>query len=396
MTQPSTDLRDKPKAAAQLLMDKAEDQGYLTLDDVLQTFPRLQNDLPALERLMTNLYRQGVDIVTPGGPDEPLTEQQQMEPAESLQPKRRYANVSNIGSHETVSLYFKQMATTPLLKREEEVVLAKRIERGVAAKRRLEQGGQSLELRHGYMRQVALGEAARQHLTKANTRLVISIAKRYMGKGVPFLDLIQEGNLGLMKAVGKFDHRRGCKFSTYATWWIRQCIFRALSRQGRVIRMPQHISDKIRKMYRTAQYLEQRSGKPPSAAEVGEELGISPQRVRWMKAKSRRALSLEKPVGEDGDAQLAQFIPDEDSPAPAEIAEDSLLAEAVNEVLASLTPREERILRLRYGLEGGRDWTLKEVGAKFGLTRERIRQIERKALRRLRHPSRSRKLRRYL
>jgi RNA polymerase primary sigma factor len=217
-----------------------------------------------------------------------------------------------------------------------------------------------------------------------------------MGKGVPFLDLIQEGNLGLMKAVEKFDYRRGFKFSTYAHWWIRQSISRALSHQGRVIRLPQYLSDRIRRMYRTAQHMEQRSGKAPSAKEIGERLGISPARVRWLITKSRRALSLEKPVGEDEESELGQFIQDEDSPAPAEVAAQTLLADKLKDLLATLTPREERILRLRYGIEDGRAWTLKEVGARFGLTRERIRQIERKALRRLRHPSRSRRLRHYL
>jgi RNA polymerase primary sigma factor len=217
-----------------------------------------------------------------------------------------------------------------------------------------------------------------------------------MGQGVPFLDLIQEGNLGLMKAVERFDYRRGCKFSTYATWWIRQSITRARSDQGRVIRLPAHMSDRIRKMYRTAQDIEQRTGKAPSAAEIAEQMGISPGRVRWLITKSRRPMSLEKPVGEDQDSELGQFIQDEDSPAPAEIATQALLADKLKELLATLTPREERILRLRYGIEDGRAYTLKEVGAKFGLTRERIRQIERKALRRLRHPSRSRQLRSYM
>jgi len=243
---------------------------------------------------------------------------------------------------------------------------------------------------------VELGHRARQHLIRANTRLVVSIAKHYMGKGVPFLDLIQEGNLGLMKAVEKFDYRRRCKFSTYAHWWIRQGITRALSHQGRVIRLPQHMSDRIRKMYRTAQQIEQRSGKAPTAKEIGDRMGIPVGRVRWLMSKSRRALSLERPIGEDKDSELGQFIKDEDSPAPAEGAEKSLLAGRLKDLLATLTPREERILCLRYGLEDGREWTLKEVGAKFGLTRERIRQIERKALRRLRHPSRSRQLRTYL
>jgi len=288
------------------------------------------------------------------------------------------------------------MAVTTLLTREEEIRLAKRIERGEIAQRRLDKGGQGPVLRQRYQRQVHLGNQAWQHLIKANTRLVVSIAKRYMGHGVPFLDLIQEGNLGLMKAVRKFDYRRGCKFSTYATWWIRQCVTRALGHQGRIIRLPQHVTDRIRKIYRTAQHIEQRTGRRPTSQQIAEQLGTSPPHVRWLIGKSRRPLSLERPVGEDRDGELGQFIEDEQSPAPSDLAEESLLAKTMDEILDTLTPREERILRLRYGLEDGQDWTLKEVGAKFGLTRERIRQIERKALRRLRHPSRGRKLRQYI
>jgi RNA polymerase primary sigma factor len=381
----------------QHLLDKAESQGYLTLEDVLELFPQVEDDLPKLEDLMMFLYERGIEIITPDGDgDEAAPREAEDEASEEQEPPPRFANVSNISSHDTISLYLRQMATTPLLTREEEVLLAKQLERGKTARRRLEKGGQGTYLRRRYMRQAELGGQAWQHLIKANTRLVVSIAKRYMGKGVPFLDLIQEGNLGLMKAVEKFDYRRGCKFSTYATWWIRQSITRALSHQGRVIRLPQHMTDRIRKMYRTAQEIEQRSGKRPTAKQIGERMGISPDRVRWLMTKSRRPLSLQKPVGEENDSELGQFIEDEESPAPAEAATQTLLAEKLQHLLTTLTPREERILRLRYGLDDGRSWTLKEVGAKYGLTRERIRQIERKALRRLRHPSRSRQLRSYM
>jgi RNA polymerase primary sigma factor len=240
------------------------------------------------------------------------------------------------------------------------------------------------------------GEAARTHLIRANTRLVVSIAKRYLGQGVPFLDLIQEGNLGLIKAVEKFDYRRGHRFSTYATWWIRQAITRALADQGRVIRLPVHLSDRIRKVYQVAQQLEQDWGRQPTPEEIAQELSLPPQKVQWMLKVSQRPLSLEKPVGEEEDSELGSFIPDDDSPTPSDSAYHNLLQEKLDDILTSLTPREARILRLRFGLQDGRSYTLEEVGRKFGLTRERIRQIEHEALDRLRHPSRSRQLRDYI
>lgn len=309
----------------------------------------------------------------------------------------KVVDLSGIDSHDSISLYLRQMAIVPLLKREEEVRLAKQMERGEIAQRRLQKGGQKPYLCQRYMRQVEVGDQARAHLTKANTRLVVSIAKGYRGLGVPFLDLIQEGNLGLMKAVHKFDYRRGCKFSTYATWWIRQSVTRALSQQGRVIRLPAHASDRIRKVYRTAQYLEQHSGKKRATpTEIAARMRLSPAKVRWLLKVSRRPLSLEKPVGREQDTEFGEFIEDENSREPIAEATESLLAEELDQALSTLRPREARILRLRFGLQDGTAYTLKEVGAKFGLTRERIRQIERLALRRLRHPSRKRFLRGYL
>ena len=392
-------IPDKPLEAARRLMDRAEEQGFLTVDDVLELFPEAERRLRELEELMMFLYEQGVEIITPEE-DGAATAGEAAQTVAGVDEQEEVSepppDVSGISSHDSISLYFKQMAATPLLTREEEIRLAKQIERGEIAERRLEKGGQKLQLQRRYRRQVEIGGRARQHLIKANTRLVVSIAKRYMGRGVPFLDLIQEGNLGLMKAVERFDYLRGCKFSTYATWWIRQSITRALGHQGRVIRLPQHVNDRIRKIYRAAQHLEQRTGRRPTPSEIGEYMGTAPSRIRWLITKSRRPISLQQPVGEEKDGELGQFIQDEDSPEPVELAAQSLLAEKMQEVLHTLTPREERILRLRYGMADGRYWTLKEVGAKFGLTRERIRQIERKALRRLRHPSRSRQLRSYM
>jgi RNA polymerase primary sigma factor len=224
----------------------------------------------------------------------------------------------------------------------------------------------------------------------------VSVAKKYVGQGVPFLDLIQEGNLGLMRAVDKFDYRRGYKLSTYATWWIRQAITRALADQGRTIRLPVHMGDRLRKIYRTARELEQEWGLPPTPEEIADAMDLDSRKVRWMLRVSPHPLSLEKPVGEEEDEELGSFVEDEGTLEPAEATHQRLLREGIEEVLSSLTPREARILRLRYGLQNGRSYTLEEVGRKFGLTRERIRQIESKALRRLRHPSRSRQLKDYL
>jgi len=388
------DLKGKHANRVQQLVDKAEEQGYLTVDDVLELFPVLEEDLAELEQLMMHLYEQGIEIITPD------REKGQRAPAKAKKPDTKEAgradDLRGIGSHNSISLYFKQMARVPLLTRQEEMRLAKRLERAIIAQRRLDKGGQSPQVRLRYQRQVELGKAARAHLIRANTRLVVSIAKRYMGQGVAFLDLIQEGNLGLMKAISKFDYHRGCKVSTYATWWIRQSIIRALGQQGRVIRLPAHVGDRIRKVYRTAQYLEQKNSQKPTPKEVAARMRLSPDKVRFLMKVSGRPLSLDKPVGKEKDSELGQFIKDEVSVPPSDMAMRSLLAKRLDKALASLTPREARILRLRYGLHDGGSYTLKEVGAKFGLTRERIRQIERQAILRLRHPSRSRQLRDYV
>jgi RNA polymerase primary sigma factor len=240
------------------------------------------------------------------------------------------------------------------------------------------------------------GLQAREHLIKANTRLVVSIAKKYIGRGVPFLDLIQEGNLGLMKSIEKYDYRRGFRFSTYATWWIRQTITRAIADQGRTIRVPVHMTDRIRVMYKKAHELEQKLGRPPTTQELAGEMSLDTRKIHWMLQVSWSPLSLESPVGDDEDTEFGMFVEDEVTPSPSQLVYENMLRERVNEVLSTLSPREARILRLRFGLDNDRPYTLEEVGQKFGLTRERIRQIEGKALRRLRHPCRARMLREYI
>ena len=300
------------------------------------------------------------------------------------------SSLEGIAEDDTISLYFREVSGIPLLSRAEEVTLAQRIEAGREALQRLRSVADlSLEERARCERSWQLGQAAWDHLVKANSRLVISMAKKFRGQGVPFLDLIQEGNVGLMKAADKFEYRRGFKFSTYATWWVRQAITRALANQGRTIRLPVHLSDRIRKLFAIAQAMEQRLGRRPEAAELAQAMGLSPERVEQLLKVARRNLSLEKPVGEDQDSELGHFIEDDSAPDPAELAAFQSLRASLDELLLCLTAREARILCLRYGLDQGRPHTLKEVGRKFELTRERIRQIEQEALAKLRHPRRS-------
>jgi len=267
-------------------------------------------------------------------------------------------------------MYLKEIGKVPLLDAEREMLLAKKMAEG--------------------------DEEAKNELVEANLRLVVSIAKRYVGKGMFFLDLIQEGNLGLMKAVDKFDYEKGYKFSTYATWWIRQAITRAIADQARTIRIPVHMVETIHKVSRYSRQLLQELGHEATAEEIGEKMGMSADKVREIMKVAQDPVSLETPIGEEEDSHLGDFIPDDDSPAPAEAASYTLLREQLNEVLHTLTPREEHVLKLRFGLEDGRSRTLEEVGKEFNITRERIRQIEAKALRKLRHPSRSKRLRDYL
>ena len=381
----------------QSLLARAAEQGFVTLDDLMEFFPEAEENLRGLEELFIQLSDNGVRVLY-GDEDETSPES-----VAAIDKKKEevqeppVASLSEIASDDTVSLYLKEMAQVPLLTAEQEVSLARTFEEGRQAREELGYNGHLSpdDVDHLHII-IERGEGARDHLIKANTRLVVSIAKRYLGQGVPFLDLIQEGNLGLIKAVQKFDYHRGHRFSTYATWWIRQAITRALADQGRVIRLPVHLSDRIRKVYQIAQQLEQDWGRQPTPEEIAQELSLPPQKVQWMLKVSQRPLSLEKPVGEEEDSELGSFIPDNDTPTPSDTAYLQLLQDRMADILMSLTPREARILRLRFGLYDGRSYTLEEVGRKFGLTRERIRQIEHEALDRLRHPSRSRQLRDYL
>jgi RNA polymerase primary sigma factor len=373
-----------------VLLEKADSQGFLTTDDVLEAIPDTDDAADRLADVLRWLQRKGVDVYE----DRFIGDSDDHED-EVLDEDDDAFDLSGVSSDDTVGLYLKEMARVPLLSNEEEVELARRLELGNQARAELMRLGDdaSPEQIAELNALIEDGKAARDHLIKANTRLVVSIAKKYMGRGVHFLDLIQEGNLGLMKAVEKFDYTRGFRFSTYATWWIRQTITRAIADQGRTIRVPVHMSDRIRRLYKTARQLEQEMGRKPTPEEIAAAMGMEPRKVQWMLKVSWRPMSLERPVGEEEDSELGSFIEDLTTPTPTQIANQNLLREKVEEVLSTLTAREARILRLRFGLQNGRAYTLEEVGQKFGLTRERIRQIEGKALRRLRHPRRSRQLR---
>jgi RNA polymerase primary sigma factor len=302
------------------------------------------------------------------------------------------SGIEAIDSGDTVGLYLSTVGRVPLLTRDEEVDLAKRIERGRNARSELAGGPVSSERRQLLEALIEDGMAAREHLIMANSRLVISVAKKYVGRGVPMLDLIQEGHVGLMRAVKKFDYRRGHKFSTYATWWIRQAVTRLVADHGRTIRIPVHMGDRINRLLRTRHKLTQELGREPKREELARALDISPNDVDYMLRVAQRPLSLERPTEMDGDAVIGDFIQDEEAPAPEELTVQEILEERIHEVLEELPHREALVLRLRYGLESGKVHTLKEIGEKMGITRERVRQIEAQALRRLRHPGLRREL----
>lgn len=383
------DQRRKNENVIDLLIERADSKGFVTIEDLIEFFPDENDDHESLRAVIVFLRHEGVDVVDPKLND--ITNAIDLKNVDRIRS-------DPVGSDDTVGLYFKDMSQVPLLTMPEEQDIAKRIEAGRVAKIALDsmQSDNTQEHEEALHHLVRDGEQAWEHLIKANTRLVVSIAKRYIGRGVPFLDLIQEGNLGLIKAVGKFDYRRGFRFSTYATWWIRQSISRAVSDQGRTIRIPVHMIDRIRQLYQVSQQLEQSLGRKPLAKDIADEMKLSVSKVQWMMRVSWLPLSLETPVGEEEESELGMFVEDEDTPSPIEVTYQSMMHDQINEVLATLTPREARILRMRFGLDTDRAYTLEEVGLKFGLTRERIRQIEGKALRQLRHPHKARQLKDYV
>jgi RNA polymerase primary sigma factor len=372
-----------------LLAERAGEQGWLTQEDILEIYPAAARDNGRLAQLINGLKQHGIKVRDPE-PVQELEGEPAQEEYEVLKP------IDYVASDDAVSLYLKEMALTPLLSLEEELELAKRIAQGRLAKRELVRPNQDDPARRREIEALVQdGRLAREALIKANTRLVVSVARRYLGRGVPFLDLIQEGNLGLMKAVEKYEYQRGFRFSTYATWWIRQGIVRAIADQGRTIRVPVHMVDRLRLVNKASRELEQRIGHAPSSEELAKQLDLDSDKLNWLLQVTQQTLSLESPVSGEEDLELGMYVEDITSPSPAQITYENMLRERLDEVLATLTPREARILRLRFGLGQDRPYTLEEVGQKFGLTRERIRQIESKALRRLRQPSRARLLRDY-
>lgn len=352
----------------QELIDKGKKRGILTYTEIMNALQGTELNPEQIDDIYEKLAGLGIDVVPEVAGLEPLDSEVIESEEEEIEVDLSVPD--GIGIDDPVRMYLKEIGRVPLLSATEEVELAKRMETG--------------------------DEEAKRRLAEANLRLVVSIAKRYVGRGLLFLDLIQEGNLGLIKAVEKFDFRKGFKFSTYATWWIRQAITRAIADQARTIRIPVHMVETINKLIRVSRQLLQEYGREPSPEEIAHDMDIPVERVREIMKIAQEPVSLETPIGEEEDSHLGDFIEDQDAPAPAEAASFILLREQLEEVLETLTPREEKVLRLRFGLDDGRSRTLEEVGQEFGVTRERIRQIEAKALRKLRHPSRSKKLKDFL
>jgi len=377
-----------------LLFEQWETQDELSMEDIYKVLPVIEEiDGDFTDELVKKLRERGVEIT-----DEEEGEVILEEDEAVLTDMDPYTNSGQISGDDAITLYLREMSHVPLLNREEECALAICIENGKAAQEELNKldGNATAQQKEELEKIIEDGSEARTHLIKANTRLVVSIAKRYVNRGVPFLDLIQEGNLGLMKAVEKYDYTKGFRFSTYATWWIRQTITRSIADQGRTIRLPVHMIDRIRQMYKQVHELEQTLGRTPTIDELSKAMDIDREKVSWMLRVSWIPLSLESPINEEEDeSELGHFVEDKETPTPMQNLYSKLLKEKVNDVLDTLPCREARILKMRFGLEDGKYYTLEEVGQKFGLTRERIRQLETKALRRLRQPQKSQQLRDY-
>ncbi len=356
------------RAITKDLLKKGRDQGFLTQDDILEVFPDAEKRLEELDNLYEVLLAEAIDVFESVTPEELETDVKSQEKLE--REIEVLSKLEGVESTDPVRQYLREIGKVPLLDAEEEIELAKRYERNE--------------------------KKAKDKLTESNLRLVVSIAKKYIGRGLSLLDLIQEGNQGLIRAVEKYDWRRGFKFSTYATWWIRQAITRAIADQARTIRIPVHMVETINKLYRTSRKLMQELGREPTPEEIGDELGFDGDRVREIFKIAQETTSLEAPVGEDKESFLGDFIPDDSQMSPVDAASKQLLKDHLEEVLGTLSEREAKVLKLRFGLEGGKQMTLEQVGKVFGVTRERIRQIEAKALRKLRHPARRRALKDYL
>ena len=387
------------------LIERGKKKGSLSSSELMDVLEDMDLESDQMDKIYDTLENLGIDTVgedyipdLPDDADPPLEAMEDISEEEIVDPN---SMVDSFGTDDPVRMYLKEIGKVNLLSSDEEIELAQAMDAGNAAKEQLAElqaAGEEIpaEVQAELDKAIKKGERAKQRLAEANLRLVVSIAKRYVGRGMQFLDLIQEGNLGLIKAVEKFDYTKGYKFSTYATWWIRQAITRAIADQARTIRIPVHMVETINKVIRVSRQLLQELGHDPTPEETAREMNMPVDKVREILKIAQEPVSLETPIGEEEDSHLGDFIPDEDASEPAEAASFTLLKEQLVEVLSTLTPREEKVLKLRFGIEDGRTRTLEEVGKEFNVTRERIRQIEAKALRKLRHPSRSKKLKDFL